>query len=808
MQKISKSIISLILAISLFLSFSLTSLAVICDKNIIISDDRQDGIYTYCFDKDGATITAIAGEVKGEIVIPSVIGEKNVIGIGDFLFLNNTEITGVVFPETLKEIGARAFEGCTAIKSIVIPDGVTRIQGEAFKGCTALKSVKLPSSLSSIEYSLFENCSSLDEISIPDNVTSLSNGSFNNTEIYNCEENWEDGVLYIGNFLYAAKNTVSGKYIVKEGTKNINIRAFERNSSITEIILPEGVETIGAYAFYECSALEKINIPESVKVIDIFAFYGTKIKQVIIPNRKATVSGGVFGNCKELSSVTLPSELTEISTELFQGCEKLESIIIPASVNDIGADAFKDTAYRECVMKENGGALYVNNILCEIDNKLTGEYRVKEGTVLIGENAFMNCTKITSVYLPETVKEIERQAFSGCQSLVEFTCPESLEKISSYAFSNCSNLETINVSKGVKEIESGAFYMPNLKNLNIDKDNPVYFAENLILFSKDKKELIKCYDQNLTSYNVPDTVKNIRAGALAIEKLKNISLPDGIEVIEEEAFLFSEFYRNKENWENDMLYIGNYLIDSDAKDKASVRPGTVLIADKAFAENYMLTELTIPKTVKYIGVHSFSGSINLKKITVLSPDAVYCCHAFDTKANLEIHGYDGSTTEEYCKENYRKFYSLGCFNGLIVKDRSLVNDRTDDIVLISEEMNVQAFCEAVNSIVEITDKNGNKLADNDIITSGNIVSVKDKNNKTVAKKEIAIVGDIVADGKITAADARIVLRASVELEKLTDVQRVVANIDAQDMNITAADARIILRASVALEDIKEILKRI
>lgn len=63
----------------------------------------------------------------------------------------------------------------------------------------------------------------------------------------------------------------------------------------------------------------------------------------------------------------------------------------------------------------------------------------------------------------------------------------------------------------------------------------------------------------------------------------------------------------------------------------------------------------------------------------------------------------------------------------------------------------------------------------------------------------ALAGDVEGDDKtITAADARIVLRASVGLETLTDIQIAIADID-ENGNITAADARMILRASVGLE---------
>lgn len=63
-------------------------------------------------------------------------------------------------------------------------------------------------------------------------------------------------------------------------------------------------------------------------------------------------------------------------------------------------------------------------------------------------------------------------------------------------------------------------------------------------------------------------------------------------------------------------------------------------------------------------------------------------------------------------------------------------------------------------------------------------------------------GDVDSDGKITASDARLVLRASVGLEKFSIKQIISADTDGNP-GITASDARLILRASVGLESLTE-----
>lgn len=66
----------------------------------------------------------------------------------------------------------------------------------------------------------------------------------------------------------------------------------------------------------------------------------------------------------------------------------------------------------------------------------------------------------------------------------------------------------------------------------------------------------------------------------------------------------------------------------------------------------------------------------------------------------------------------------------------------------------------------------------------------------------ASLGDINSDDKISASDARFILRIAAKLEKVTDEEKKNADINA-DGNVTSADARIVLRISAKLESIDD-----
>lgn|GEM_PF-1791943 len=71
--------------------------------------------------------------------------EAGVINAGDVSI--EDEITVVVIPEGVTEIGELAFNNCESLKEITIPDSVTKIGDYAFNNCESLKEVTIPDSV-------------------------------------------------------------------------------------------------------------------------------------------------------------------------------------------------------------------------------------------------------------------------------------------------------------------------------------------------------------------------------------------------------------------------------------------------------------------------------------------------------------------------------------------------------------------------------------------------------------------------------------------------------------------------------------
>ena len=190
-------------------------------------------------------------------------------------------------------IGDQAFQGCSTLTSVTISGNVTYIGDQAFMGCSNLTSVTLGNHVNSISGSAFDGCINLTNITIPDSVTVVSSSTIQDTAYYNNADNWENDVLYIGNHLIDARNTLSGAYKIKNGTQTIANSAFRYCSSLTSITIPDSVTSIGDSTFIECYSLTSITIPDSVTSIGRNAFmWCGNLSSVIFENTEGwTVNG-------------------------------------------------------------------------------------------------------------------------------------------------------------------------------------------------------------------------------------------------------------------------------------------------------------------------------------------------------------------------------------------------------------------------------------------------------------------------------------------------------------------------------------
>ncbi len=86
----------------------------------------------------------------------------------------------------------------------------------------------------------------------------------------------------------------------------------------------------------------------------------------------------------------------------------------------------------------------------------------------------------------------------------------------------------------------------------------------------------------------------------------------------------------------------------------------------------------------------------------------------------------------------------------------------------------------------------------EFVGTGSVITVNDQDGNTLSQYTVLVKFDVNGDGKVEPADARLALRAAVNLENYDGVQKMAADTNA-DGKIEPSDARVILRKAVGLD---------
>lgn len=236
------------------------------------------------------------------------------------------------------------------------------------------------------------------------------------------------------------------------GTNNANALAhdFEVDGIYYRFISETDTAVVVTYRgfmpeSYDNEYIGDVKIPEEVSyngnVYSVTKISGsafkdcTELTSITIPNSVTFIGPSAFSGCTGLTDVIVPNSVTVIGDYAFNGCTGLTYIIIQDAVTSIGRDILAGTGWYS---NQPDGLVYINSYLLGYKGEEpTNSLIIKEGTTIIAEKAFYNCSKIANVNIPNSVINIEEYAFYGCARLTNITIPNSVTNIGRYAFWGC-----------------------------------------------------------------------------------------------------------------------------------------------------------------------------------------------------------------------------------------------------------------------------------------------------------------------------------------------------------------------------------
>ena len=319
---------------------------VVTDDDSMLLETTGIGSGDWVYEKAEGSATLIEYRGKNmDVVIPDKIDGYTVTSLGDELF-NEADITSVVIPDSVINIGSYAFYDCIYLTSIKFGSKVENIDYYAFYACTSVETLELPNSLLTIGEFAFQHMTGLRSVNIPKNVTLIGREAFDDTEsleeiqfnAVNCET--EGNVFNNAGSKAASLTFTIGKGVV-DVPANLCYSDDDQNCPcITSLVLPATVKTVGENAFCNCEKLVDISWPTNLELIDEFAFSGcNSLKKIIFPKGLKTIEMSAFSSCFALENISFMAGVTNIGYA-FDYCENLQKVYVYGKNTSIVHDQF------------------------------------------------------------------------------------------------------------------------------------------------------------------------------------------------------------------------------------------------------------------------------------------------------------------------------------------------------------------------------------------------------------------------------------------------------------------------------------
>lgn len=547
---------------------------------------------------------ANTGSIEVNLGSVEIIGNAAFRNSGIATFDNNGVAT--VKLTALKKLGVDAFNGTTNVTDVSFAGApIDNVSARAFAN-SSIKSVDL-GSIKIISMSAFAN-SGLESVSSGNGVKTIKTKAFFKSNISSVSgfvnvENIEkeafhdtqyftnsSGILIIGKVLYSAKE--GGTIEPNPNVVSIAPEAFTKSNFTT-------VDLIGY---------------TNLKYIDSYAFAGSNISSVTLPASLMVIKDSAFRDSNVQSvDFTACENLTSIWPYAFANCRQLNKLIFKPY-----AKVAKDTL-----------------------------------TLSINAYAFSGCVALTSVKLPENLKELGAYAFKGCINIetIEFITNAQLAEeeageggdsnpkyekdnlitaIGDGAFMGCKKLKKVSLPYIVASIGNSAFEdctalvtFTTMEGADLKKQPAA-----LLRTIGDR-----AFFGNTSLHDVDEnTTKGVNTiGVSAFENceiLETINL-SGMTKFAEGVFRNAKALKRVTMGENASIDVGQEAF-KNCVTLLDITARIAAVDDGAFRNCISLRAITfVSSGIKYIGSNAFNGCVLIQKVSIPSSVVAIGDSAFD-----------------------------------------------------------------------------------------------------------------------------------------------------------------------------------
>jgi len=563
-----------------------------------------------------------------DVVIPNGIRE---IEAWAFYYRN---LKSIVFPKSLKMIGAAAFANCNNLTEVELPNSLTRMDTCAFMGCYSLNKVAISSGLKSIEPLAFRSCP-LENITIP------------------------------------------------EGVQTIGLKAFEYCDELVQVTLPETLTMIGNFAFSACAKLKDIHLPSHLSDIGYRAFEDCKSwKFIQLPNSLTIVGEYAFIGCKPIL-LQLPPKLTvkavpqeqrggedwneEETTPRLLGIDTVETLIVSGSRYSLGEYLVKSANlvvflqnppadWKKITPEISSNKIYfmdqnaaswsaldqsvwgdvqlvrisqerLDQIVTDADNAAASSSLPQETQAPISETPAPDFDGSGwSLYHTGALEIRSNDGWLNWLRQNEHVNPSALiigKNVTDLTFYDMSEPVPIEGFYEAGDIigyaEDGTATYPyatssllNPTKIALDEDNQSFLYLDGMLIDRNKNEVILSDSTLPLSVVVPDWIRSIGVAAFKNRHITSILLPSSLEQIGDSAF--ENCRLRSMQIPNSVTSIGKFAFQSCKQLRAVTLPkGLQTIEEGTFLQSG-ITQIVLPSGVQEIGNDAFALCPNLSYV--------------------------------------------------------------------------------------------------------------------------------------------------------------------------------------------------